>query len=101
MSESLFLETYTAFYLITYHLTTTLLATRGLLPVGRPRANGRWLARCAHATLRGSPTTAGREGGSADRTPAVPPVVALLLAPGAQPPHAVRPPFHNEGRNPA
>src|SRR6266566_3669079 len=79
---------------------TVLLATRGLLPAGRPRASGRWPALAAHPTPPAPPTSAGREGGSADKAPDVPPAGGLLLAPGAHPPYAARPPFHTEGRNP-
>src|SRR5258708_4838928 len=80
---------------------TVLLATRYLLPPGRPRANGRWPVLSAHSMLPAPPTTAGRECGSEGKVPDVPPVDAPLLSPGSHVPHAVRPPFHNEGRNPA
>src|SRR5216683_2437575 len=80
---------------------TVLPATRGLLPALLPRASGRWLARGVPPTLQAPPTTAGKEGGSAGKAPDLLRVGALLLAPGVHLPHAVRPPFHTEGRNPA
>src|SRR6266849_9084229 len=80
---------------------TVLPATPCLLPALLPRVTGRWLARCVPPTLQASPTIAGREGGSAERVPDVLRVGALLLAPAAHLPHAVRPPFHSESRNPA
>src|SRR5439155_27055599 len=67
-----------------------------LLHTGR-----RWPARCAPPRLKASPSTAGRECGSADSSLDVPRVVALLLLPGSHPPHAVRLPFHTDQRNPA
>src|SRR2546423_4652659 len=76
-------------------------ATPGLRPSLLPRASGRWPARSAPPTRKAKPPTANRGGGSADWFPHVPPVAALLLAPGVHPPHAARPPFHTEGRNPA
>src|SRR5712692_8563302 len=76
-------------------------ATRGLLPPGLPRASGQWPAHSALPTLPALPTSAGREGGSADWSPDVPRVVALLLAPDSHPLHAVRLPFHTDDRNPA
>src|SRR2546421_6213493 len=79
---------------------TVLWATPGLVPGGRPRTGGRWPARSLHPTLKAKPPTAGRECASAGSVPDVPPVGRLLLAPGAHPPHAVRPPFHSESRNP-
>src|SRR5712692_7287688 len=51
-------------------------------------------------TFRSFTTTAGRECGSEGKAPDLLRVVAWLLAPGFHLPHAARPPFHTEGRNP-
>src|SRR3954470_23597582 len=69
-------------------------ATPGLQPALLPGASGRWPARSLPPTRKAKPPTAGRVGGSADWTPDVPPVAALLLALASHPPHAARPPFH-------
>src|SRR5205814_7361669 len=47
------------------------------------------------------PTTAGKECGSEGKAPDVLRVFAWLLAPGVHPPHAGRPLFHTDERNPA
>src|SRR5437763_2705695 len=75
-------------------------ATPGLRPALLPGASGRWPARSLHPTLQAKPPPAGRAGGSAGSVPDVAPVAALLLSPGAHPPHAARLPFHTEGRDP-
>ena len=55
-----------------------------------------------HTTTAGSGRTPElKECGSADWIPGVPPVAALLLAPGAPVQHAVRSPFQHARRNPA
>src|SRR5438093_1247324 len=85
-----------------HHIPATVLAVnRGLLPAGQPRVSGRWPARSASPRLLALPTSAGRAGGSADWLQELPPAGALLLSPGSHPLHAVRPPFHNESRNPS
>src|SRR5258708_369095 len=80
---------------------TVLPATPCLLPALLPRVNGQWPARCVHPTRPAPPTTAGRECGSEGKAPDVLRVVAWLLAPGFHPPHAGRPLFHTDERNPA
>src|SRR6266536_3396818 len=79
---------------------TVLPASPCLRPALRPRVSGRWLARVVPPTRRAPPTTAGKEGGSAGKAPDLLRVGALLLEPGFHPPHAARPPFHTDRRNP-